>query len=29
MYEVIDINYTLKRFLPKEVKVDISFDDVR
>ena len=29
MYEIIDINFLLKSLLPKEVKVDITVDDIR
>ena len=29
MYEIIDINFMLKSLLPKEVKVNITIDDVR
>ena len=29
MCEIININYMLKHLLPKEVKVDITIDDVR
>ena len=29
MYEVIDINFMLKSLLPKEVKVNITSDDIR
>ena len=29
MYEIIDFNFMLKSLLPKEVKVNITIDDVR
>ena len=29
MYEIIDINFTLKSLLPKELKVNNTIDDVR
>ena len=29
MYEIIDFNFMLKSLLPKEVKVNITIDDIR
>ena len=29
MYEIIDINFMLKSLLPKEVKINITIDDIR